>query len=49
MAKPKKTAAKTATATEAQERGTSTDEASAIEDGKILDYITGKPVPENDK
>lgn len=28
---------------------TSSDEASAIEDGKILDYITGEPVAENDK
>jgi type I restriction enzyme M protein len=35
-------------ATETEENGTSTDEASAIEDGKILDYITGKPVAEND-
>ena len=26
-----------------------TGETSAIEDGKILDYITGKPVAENDK
>jgi len=50
MARPKKSAAaKTETVAEAEESGTSTDEASAIEDGKILDYITGKPVAENDK
>lgn len=50
MARPKKSAAaKTETVAEAEENGTSTDEASAIEDGKILDYITGKPVAENDK
>lgn len=47
MARPKK-AAKSATAPE--ETGTSTaDDADAIEDGKVLDYITGKPVAENDK
>ena len=49
MARPKKTAAKAATATEVEESGTSTDEASAIEDGKLLDYITGRPVAENDR
>lgn len=27
----------------------STDESTQVEDGKILDYITGKPVAENDK
>jgi type I restriction enzyme M protein len=49
MARPKKsTAAKTEAVTDA-DNGTSTGEASAIEDGKILDYITGKPVAENDK
>ena len=49
MARPTKTAAKAAAATEAEENGASTDEADAIEDGKILDYITGKPVSESDK
>jgi type I restriction enzyme M protein len=49
MARPKKTAAKSAPAEAAEENGASTDEASAIEDGKLLDYITGKPVAENDK
>ena len=39
----------TLTVAEAEENGPPTDEASAIEDGKILDYITGKPVAENDK
>lgn len=49
MARPKKsTAAKTEAVTDA-DSGTATGEASAIEDGKILDYITGKPVAENDK
>jgi type I restriction enzyme M protein len=32
-----------------EETSSSTDGTSAIEDGKILDYITGKPVAENDK
>lgn len=50
MARPKKSAAaKIEAVTEPEENGTSTDEASAIEDGKILDYITGRPVKENDK
>lgn len=49
MARPKKSAAAKAPSTDAEESGASTDEASAIEDGKILDYITGKPVVENDK
>ena len=49
MARPKKTAAKSESAEMAEEIRTSTNEASAIEDGKILDYITGKPVAENDK
>jgi len=49
MARPKKsTAAKTEAVPDADD-GTSTGEANAIEDGKILDYITGKPVAENDK
>lgn len=46
MAKPKK-AAEPVEAAEAN--GASADETSAIEDGKILDYITGHPVAENDK
>ena len=33
----------------AENNGASTDEIDAIEDGKIFDYITGKPVAENDK
>ena len=50
MARAKKSAAaNTEPVTEAEENGASTDEASAIEDGKILDYITGNPVKENDK
>ena len=50
MARPKKSAAAKSPATEAvEESGAPTDEASAIEDGKIFDYITGKPVAENDK
>lgn len=50
MAKPKKTAAaKPAPIEAAEDSAASTDETSAIEDGKILDYITGKPVAENDK
>ncbi|XXT21727.1 N-6 DNA methylase [Sorangium sp. So ce429] len=48
MARPKKAATSKAAAA-AEENGTSADETSAIEDGKILDYITGKPVAENDK
>jgi type I restriction enzyme M protein len=50
MARPKKSAAaKSEPVTEPEENGASTDEASAIEDGKILDYITGNPVKDNDK
>ena len=49
MARPKKSAAAKAPSTDAEESGASITEASAIEDGKILDYITGKPVAENDK
>jgi len=50
MARPKKSAAaKTNAVTEAESNGTPTDDANAIEDGKILDYITGRPVAENDK
>ena len=48
MARPKKEA-KSEAATASEGSGASTDETSAIEDGKILDYITGKPVAENDK
>lgn len=33
----------------AESNSQSVNDASAIEDGKILDYITGNPVPENDK
>lgn len=47
MAKPKKAAKSAATA--AEDGGTSTDDINAIEDGKIFDYITGRPVAENDK
>ncbi len=46
MARPSKAAKSEAAA---EDGGASTDEASAIEDGKTLDYITGKPVVENDK
>jgi len=49
MARPKKPAAAKSSPTDAEENDTLGDEASAIEDGKILDYITGKPVAENDK
>ena len=50
MARPKKSAAaKSAPVEAAEDSGASTEETSAIEDGKILDYITGKPVAENDK
>jgi type I restriction enzyme M protein len=48
MARPRKSA-KSEAATTADESGASSDETSAIEEGKILDYITGKPVAENDK
>lgn len=48
MARPKKVAMSEA-ATAVEDNGASTNETSAIEDGKILDYITGKPVTENDK
>jgi type I restriction enzyme M protein len=47
MGRPKK-AAKSESAASTEDSG-ATDEMSAIEDGKILDYITGKPVAENDK
>lgn len=40
---------KKAAAAVSGENGAETEEAMAIEDGKILDYITGKPVPDNDK
>jgi type I restriction enzyme M protein len=48
MARPKK-GAKPESVTAADENGVATDETSAIEEGKILDYITGKPVAESDK
>src|SRR5690606_16803745 len=54
MARPKKAKAAPkkkakAAAHIAEENGASEDETSAIEDGKIFDYITGNPVKENDK
>lgn len=48
MARPKKPA-KSEPVEGAEEHGMTTDETTAIDDGKILDYITGKPVAENDK
>ena len=48
VARPKKTA-KSEASTVTEDNSVSTDETSAIEDGKILDYITGKPVAENSK
>lgn len=48
MARPKKSA-KSEPMESAEENGTSAGGTHAIEDGKILDYITGKPVPDNDK
>ncbi len=52
MARPKKVM-NSEDATTADETAAVTDEsgavAGAVEDGKILDYITGKPVAENDK
>jgi type I restriction enzyme M protein len=45
MARPKKSDTSTAT----DEGGAVGDESGAIEEGKTLDYITGKPVAENDK
>lgn len=48
MARPKKTA-KSKSATTPKEDGALTEEMSVIEDGKIFDYITGKPVADNDK
>src|SRR5262245_31918873 len=48
MARPKK-APTSESAPTAEGNGASTEESSAIEDGKILDYITGKAVVENDK
>lgn len=47
MAKSRKAAKTEAVA--ADENGGATDEVTAIEDGKILDYITGKPISESDK
>ena len=48
MAKPKK-AARSEAVPAVEDNGASTDEINAIEDGKIFDYITGRPVAENDK
>jgi type I restriction enzyme M protein len=36
-------------AEDTEENGASTDDVNSIEDGKVFDYITGKPVAENDK
>ncbi len=48
MARPK-AAAKSEPAAATDENGGLSEETTAIEDGKTLDYITGKPVAENDK
>lgn len=48
MARPRRTAKSEAVAA-AGDHDASIDEIDAIEDGKIFDYITGKPVAENDK
>lgn len=48
MARPKKSA-KTEQTAATDEAGAAVETAGAIEDGKIFDYITGKPVVENDK
>lgn len=48
MTSPKR-AAQPQVATAAEEEEGRADELTAIEDGKILDYITGKPVAETDK
>ena len=48
MVKPKKSA-KSEPVEAAVENGAVADQTSAIEEGKLLDYITGKPVAENDK
>ena len=47
MARPKK-AAKSEAETAAEDDSAPPPEINAIEDGKIFDYITGKPVAEND-
>lgn len=50
MARPKKTkAAELPVDDLTEDNNASTDETNAIQDGKTLDYITGKPVTENDK
>jgi type I restriction enzyme M protein len=48
MARAKKAATSEA-ATAAEDSAAKVEETSAIEDGKIFDYITGTPVAENDK
>jgi type I restriction enzyme M protein len=48
MSRPKKKATSPLAET-AEANGSSAEETSAIEDGKTLDYITGKPVADNDK
>jgi len=49
MARQKKAAGAVTSESAATEDDGTTEEASAIEDGKILDYISGRPVAENDK
>ncbi len=49
MARPKKSAQLAPPPQAGGGNGASAEETTAIEDGKILDYITGKPVAENDK
>ncbi len=49
MARAKKTTAKSALKNATNGNDAPVVEANAIEDGKILDYITGNPVAENDK
>ena len=48
MARPRK-AAKSEPVAAAEDDGASTDEIDAIEDGKIFDYITGKPCTSAEK
>jgi hypothetical protein len=48
MARPS-SAVKSEAVTAADDNSVSTDEINAIENGKIFDYITGKPIAENDK
>src|SRR5437870_1839292 len=48
MAKSKKVPKSEAQAA-LEKAGTLTDETTAVEDSKVLDYITGNPVADNDK